>query len=804
MYRVANAIRGRNLGVVGPNDRLALIARATIGVGGRVVLTMLLPWFLAGCGGAGAAASGASGGGPATTYSISGTVARASNGAPSSGVTISLTGHASAMATADANGRYTFDGLAPGNYIVTPQGGNFDFNPANRAVTISSGNVGNQNFKDVQLVTIASGVDLLPPSFSSDNQLRVSLVAKGDNLYFSDSSDEPLKRLSLSDGSTTPLAPKIGRPESVFLHDREVFWIDGGKLNQTSLDGSQTTVFANGERDPLTSVTPDVLFDSANAYWVNTVASVGCAGNCTTIIQRAALGGGTPVTLASGDRKIVAIASDADNIYWEEDSMEPTSPECHCGSTIKKVPKNGGATVVLVDGTLNGTLPAPGPGYIPGSWLPTGGIAVDATRLYFGVSEISYRIVAVPIAGGSPTTLATVATRDETAGNSIRHITVAASTLYWIDSGNRNLDALPVAGGNVAVLANGLELADLNHPVGLTITADRAYWSEPGTIGGCCLQIATGRIRTVPLNGGVPNTVIDGLDGPVAFALDASDLVFADAWRIARTPVDGGAVATIASGIRTNMARFAIDQSNIYVLDGDFVKAVPIGGGTVEKLAAAHSPNLDDMSVVDQDIATDGSNVYWTAGAMSGPDVVWKASVGGGIPLTLAQGGGRSDPMECYWRIVLDAQNVYFSSAASNNVPGCSVMRVPKNGGATTTLVDTVGLRDFTVDASSLYVSEVVTAKNWIRKIPLSGGAASVLFSANAWVLTNDADNLYWIDPDPVGGGVVAAAKTGTDSPRVLVGPISTDTMLARDAIVVDPSGLYWSEAPDGNVFAIQ
>ncbi|HTO56413.1 MAG TPA: carboxypeptidase regulatory-like domain-containing protein [Pseudomonadales bacterium] len=768
---------------------------------------VLLSWMLvAGCGGGG----GSGGGKPAPTYSISGVVTRVFDGSPTGGVSVSLTGPAGTVVAAtstDSNGNYAFAGLAPGDYVVAATSPNLTVTPGALAVTIAAADVNGQNFLDFQVEQVASGLDLQTGT-SSGYQLRVTLVVNGDNLYLTDVSDEPLKRISLSDGSTTPLASKIGYPENVFLHGGEAFWVDGGKLNRTALDGSQTTVFANGDRDVATNVTADVLFDSANAYWVNTVPSIGCNGHCTPIIQRAPLDGGSPVTLATGDRTIVAIASDADNIYWEEDSMEPTSPGCQCGSTIKKVSKNGGTPVVLVDGTLNGTLPSPGPGYIPGSWFPTGGIAVDATNVYFGVSEIAYRIVAVPVGGGALTTLASAPNNTSSALDSILRITVDASNVYWIDSSSRSVDSLPVAGGSVTSLASGLEIGTLQQPAPtLVITADAAYWSEPDTTSDCCRPMGTGRIRQVSLAGGAPTTVIDRLDSPTGFALDGTNIVVAEAWRIARAPLGGGAAATIASGITTDMARFAIDQTAIYVLDGPYVKTVPLGGGRVEKLAAASGPNLQTLGIANLDIATDGSAVYWTTASMgsSGQLQLWKSPTVGGAPVVLAQDAA-PDPTQCYWRIALDAQNVYFSASSSQQgVLTCGVRQVPKAGGVANSLVDMDGVRDFTIDATNLYFSVSDSQHAYIGKMPLAGGATTGT-SADAWVLTNTGGRLYWIDPQET--AIVTVSKSGPDAAMSLVAPISTDLVnlmeYVRDSIVGDPSGVYWSEARDGNVFVLR
>ncbi len=70
--------------------------------------------------------------GTQTTYTISGTVRNNSN-APLSGVALILSGATSGATNTDANGNYSFSGLAPGGlYRVTPQRFGFAFTPAFR------------------------------------------------------------------------------------------------------------------------------------------------------------------------------------------------------------------------------------------------------------------------------------------------------------------------------------------------------------------------------------------------------------------------------------------------------------------------------------------------------------------------------------------------------------------------------------------------------------------------------------------------------------------------------------------------
>ncbi len=82
------------------------------------------------------------------TYSISGKVQYLPLRTllPLSGVTVTLSGAATATTTTDSNGNYSFTGLANGAYTVTPQKSGYSFTPPAASVTINGQNVTGVNF----------------------------------------------------------------------------------------------------------------------------------------------------------------------------------------------------------------------------------------------------------------------------------------------------------------------------------------------------------------------------------------------------------------------------------------------------------------------------------------------------------------------------------------------------------------------------------------------------------------------------------------------------------------------------------
>ena len=743
---------------------------------GRLLLISLVLAVLGGCGG---------GGGSAPSYSISGTVSDPFTGSALAQVEVTLVildngpGTALATATTDSGGHYVFANVPPGDYTIAPSLANTRFTPALLQVTVVSADVTGEDFQGIQSARVATGLGFLPGTLLSNQTFRLSLLVQNGALFFTDSSEQPLKKLTLSTSAITPLAERFNGAQGVALHGTNVFWLSGNQLNETTIAGA-TSVLARGTRDPNSKITRDIVADDTGVYWVLTDTSSVCDPPCNDLIQRVPLNGGGPVTLAVGDRRIVALTQDADHIYWEEEMMEPVSPGCHCGSTIKSIPKGGGTTVVLVDGSLNGTLPNPGPGFIPGSWFTTGGLAVTATQVVFGFSAGPDQLKSVGLQGGAITTLAT--------GGTIKSIRADATRAYWIDQAVATLDSVPLAGGSVATLASGLSSA-----VSLRVTASSVLYSDAGPPSGCCLQTGMGSLKSVPLGGGTVSTVIAGLDAPAAFDADAGHLVWAELWRVGASPTAGGPTTTLASGIANSLTRIAADQNSLYVLDGELIKVVPLAGGAVERLAAA-TALIGNFGAADLsgDIVTDGTNVYWTAADGAGA-TVHSVSITGGTPVMLAVDGVASATQPCYGRIALDSQNVYWTSGQTTSPVGCSVKKVPLSGGAATTVIDYPYLRDFTVDGGNVYFSEL--GGFTLRKIGTGGGATTLVVSGvSPWVLVSAMGRLFWLDPKGLG----AAFVSETGGTPVPLGCSYSDPLLVTDALAIDQNGVYCAQGQAG------
>ena len=746
------------------------------------------------CGG-----GGRGGGGIQTGFSISGTITSAVNGAPVPNVTITLSGSATAGSSSDSNGNFTFSGLGNGSYTVEPTLTNAAFSPAILGVIINGRSMTGKNFAATRAAILASGIQFLPATNVSTNQLHASLITRGGYAYFTDSSDFPLKKVPSTGGGSTTLAARFPDATNVVLYGSNAYWTDGTSLNKTSVTSGQTTILAVGTHDHGiggSPITADIVVDDTYVFWANSVIDTNCT-SCNFVIQKVPVGGGTAITVATATRPVVALKGNATTIYWEESFSEPVTAGCLCGSSIKAVPKVGGSVTILVDNRLNGTMPPPPTGHIPGTWRPTGGLAITPTAVVFGSSGTSsYQVIAVPITGGNLSLLATVDS-PATMG-AILSLSTSGANAYWLDPGNQALETVPLTGGSADMLAivAGNPNTGANR-ASLVLDATNAYWTEQTATGGCCLQVGAGSVKQVPLAGGSITTLVTGLDSPGALAVDAANLVWAEPWRLGRAALDGSSVKTLASGISSGMSPIAVDSSNVYVLDGDYIKKVPLAGGTMEKVTSAHSGTIGDLSVVNQDIATDGVNIYWTTegtGTGYGP-TIQKVSVLGGPTVTLASDSAYSDPQGSRWRILVDTQNVYWSTSGA-------VKSVPISGGTITTLVVDPQFVDFTIDASNVYFS--LLGKNVINKVPLGGGTISAVQQlAEPWVLINDASHLYWIDL--LSNGIMETTKTTVPGTLAtsLPGTLWFDPLIAFEGLSIDSGGLYVTETQTGNIYRL-
>ena len=86
-------------------------------------------------------------------YTISGTISPTAGG---SGATVTLSGSASAVTTADTSGNYSFALLPNGTYTITPSLGGYLYSPTTQSVTVNGASVTGVSFTASVLQTVLS------------------------------------------------------------------------------------------------------------------------------------------------------------------------------------------------------------------------------------------------------------------------------------------------------------------------------------------------------------------------------------------------------------------------------------------------------------------------------------------------------------------------------------------------------------------------------------------------------------------------------------------------------------------------
>ncbi|MFZ4438924.1 MAG: carboxylesterase family protein [Syntrophales bacterium] len=178
----------------------------------KSIIMFLILSLLTACGGGGGSSDTTPNPSP-STYSISGTVT--SSGSWLQGVTMALSGASSATATTDANGNYTFAGLANSGYTLTPSQTGYTFTPTNIAVTINGAAVTGQNFTRASAASVRY-IDTLFPSVDITANVVFANAPQLNSLYLDETNT---MNINLTMDIYTPRGDtQIARPAIIFVH----------------------------------------------------------------------------------------------------------------------------------------------------------------------------------------------------------------------------------------------------------------------------------------------------------------------------------------------------------------------------------------------------------------------------------------------------------------------------------------------------------------------------------------------------------------------------------------------------------
>lgn len=234
-----------------------------------------------------------------------------------------------------------------------------------------------------------------------------ALALDGTSVYWDQGL--PLLSMPLAGGATTTLTASFqGTSAGPLWVAAGAVWGTQGNTGVWSIPvagGTQSNTFSQPYG------TASCVVDATSIYWLQL--------DTPAVIMKAPLAGGTPVTLVApdadgganeqvGDTVYQNLAVDGTSLYWGN----------IVDRTLRKVPKNGGAPVVLA------TSPGPGPA----------SIATDGAHVYW-FSAGPAALMKTPVGGGASVTLvsgASVASTQPGAANPI--VTVDATSVYWFDS----------------------------------------------------------------------------------------------------------------------------------------------------------------------------------------------------------------------------------------------------------------------------------------------------------------------------------------------------------------------------------
>ena len=582
-----------------------------------------------------------------------------------------------------------------------------------------------------------------------------SLTYSNGELFWTESSREPLKKIVLATGETKVLANRMRALTTMTVEPDRLLWTDAiGDRNAyctglgvqqallvSATDGSNVQTLAEG---PACSGAIAPAADGTYAYWVTNRS-----GTDAWRIERVPLAGGASSVIytASGFNSITALAHDDRHLYWiEENSVDAGYVRrctfASCGQVTETI-----FSAPTIDMATN--------------------LAITTDRVVFGARRYgppSDRIISVPKSGGAAIDIAM-------ASDFPRTIVTDGAAAYWIDS--TSVHAVPLAGGTVTTLASGLAPS-----FGLSVDGQRVAWTErPNTT-----TPFSGRVRAVPKAGGAIETLVANAASPLVVQLAGNgELLYADGvidylpgstsgiYRRTQT----GSIVGVVGGI-AGARSIAVNANHVLVAEGWWIKRVPRNGGTPLPVTQASF----DIASLDVDAAY----VYFVESDLG---AVKRAPIAGGVPAFLGTGSGMPFDLrvrngQVYWLLGLD-----------------KLLRVPVTGGTVETVAS--GLRAaeaLTVDDGFAYFTESDAGR--VSKVATAGGPVTPIGGVAGfqlwYALTHDTGSVYWLTPMSVG----SIAKDGSTERTIAPAPLSSE--FTRGSVAVDDTYVYWAETLIGAI----
>lgn len=243
---------------------------------------------------------------------------------------------------------------------------------------------------------------------------------------------------------------------------------------------------------------------------------------------------------------------------------------------------------------------------------------------------------------------------------------------------------------------------------------------------------------------------------------------------IVRVSKTGASPTLVTPTVGMQIGPFVIDDANIYFLTADddvngSLYSVPRAGGAPKQLAT--------MLPAPIALTQDADAIYWiNLGTLAGENL----SADGGVVRIKKDGSGRqvlADHLNAPFDIAVDSSDVYFVESGLANGPISSgVRRVPKLGGATTSLVETDVALAVTTSNSDVYYSSLGAVTTSVSRVSKSGGTpevvipdllafALVVFDETLYAAGLDENsNTFIVSIPTAGGGIKTVSSASLDT----------------------------------------
>ena len=202
--------------------------------------------------------------------------------------------------------------------------------------------------------------------------------------------------------------------------------------------------------------------------------------------------------LAANQDRLRAIAVDDRNVYWTSGGVMDFGTNEPSDGRVWAVPLAGGTPTSIASGFQRPKL-----------------IAAAGGRVVFGNHDISASPGSqiIQIVDGTATVLTTTT-------GSLFGLAVDDTTVYWSEAGDR-VRSMPLSGGDARTLASGQA-----HPNQIAVEGGIVYWATNGT--GEANAPALGGVWRVPAIGGTPVAIVDGRPWMYSLSVGGGGVAFVE------------------------------------------------------------------------------------------------------------------------------------------------------------------------------------------------------------------------------------------------------------------------------------